>query len=308
MEIALMIEGQNGLTWEKWQRLARRTEELGFVGLFRSDHFTNAEPPDKDSLELWLSLAWLADNSRELEFGPLVAPISFRHPVFIARWGKDLDALSAGRLVLGVGAGWQRREHEMFGLPLLQVEARFDRFEEGVEVVHRLLRSEGPVDFDGDYFQLRQAQLLPPPMAPGRPPILVGGNGPLRTLPLVAAYADQWNAVLIRPEEFRRLNERLDDLLRDNGRPPDSVRRSLMTTIVFGESEAEVEALAEKRGFSVEELQAGPAVVGTGQQVRRQLEVYRKAGVERIMLQWLELEDLDRLARLAESIMPVFHA
>ncbi|MFB6253575.1 MAG: LLM class flavin-dependent oxidoreductase, partial [Halobacteriaceae archaeon] len=134
-DIALMIEGQNGLTWDRWQRIGHTAEQLGFQGLFRSDHFTNPEGPMKDSLELWVSLTWLAANTEDIEFGPLVTPMSFRDPVFTARMGKDVDNLADGRLILGVGAGWQKREHDMFGYDLLDIPERFDRFEEGVEVI-----------------------------------------------------------------------------------------------------------------------------------------------------------------------------
>ena len=160
IEIGIMIEGQNGLTWPRWQRLVKLVEDLGFVGLFRSDHFTNAKGPDKASLELWTSLTWLASHTSSIEFGPLVSPVSFRHPSFTARYAAAVDDLSGGRLILGLGAGWQEREHHLFGHDLLDLPARFDRLEEGLEVITRLLRSEGPTTFEGDYFQIREAQLL----------------------------------------------------------------------------------------------------------------------------------------------------
>src|SRR5512138_1343759 len=140
LEIAIMIEGQNGLTWPRWQQIVRLVEDAGFVGLFRSDHFTNGNPPDKESLELWVSLTWLAANTKRIEFGPLVTPFSFRHPVHTARMAAAVDDLSNGRLVLGMGAGWNEREHELFGFDLLKPNERFDRLEEGLEVVTRLLK------------------------------------------------------------------------------------------------------------------------------------------------------------------------
>ena len=155
LEIAIMIEGQNGLTWQRWQKIARLVEETRFAGLFRSDHFTNPNPPDIASLELWTSLTWLAGNTQRIEFGPLVTPFSFRHPVFTARMASAVDDLSQGRLVLGLGAGWQEREHRLFGFDLLEPAERFDRFEEGLEVVTRLLQSDEPVTFEGRYYQLR---------------------------------------------------------------------------------------------------------------------------------------------------------
>ncbi len=107
MDIAIMIEGQNGLNWPRWQRIARAVEDLGFAGLYRSDHFTNGAPPDLDSLELWVSLTWLASNTKRIQFGPMVTPLSYRHPVLTARMAAAVDDLSGGRLTLGVGAGWQ---------------------------------------------------------------------------------------------------------------------------------------------------------------------------------------------------------
>ncbi|MCB0132306.1 MAG: LLM class F420-dependent oxidoreductase, partial [Caldilineaceae bacterium] len=228
MDIAIMIEGQNGLTWPRWQRMARAVEELGFAGLYRSDHFTNAEPPDRDSLELWVSLTWLATNTKRIEFGPLVTPFSFRHPAFTARMGKDVDDLSGGRLILGVGGGWQEREHTMFDFDLLPIPARFARFQEGLEVVTRLLRSDDPVTFSGDYYTVRDAVLLPQPARAGGPPLLIGGNGPVRTLPLVAQYAEEWNGVYLTPADFAQRNQLLDELLAANGRQPGDVKRSLM--------------------------------------------------------------------------------
>jgi F420-dependent oxidoreductase-like protein len=307
LDIALMIEGQDGLTWDRWQRLARAAEDLGFAGLYRSDHFTNPDLPNKDSLELWTSLTWLASHTERIEFGPLVTPASFRHPVHTARMGKDVDALSGGRLTLGVGGGWEAREHRMFGFPLLKGDGRFNRFAESVEVIHRLLRSEGPITFAGDYYQLQQAELLPPPAEPGRPPLLIGGNGRERTLPLAARWADEWNGVFIPAAMFRDLNQHLTELLGEVDRPPRAVRRSIMTNITFGRDQEDLESAAAARGSSVAALKEGANIVGVGSEVLPLIDAYRQAGAERIMLQWRQLDDLDGIAALAETVLPEFH-
>ncbi len=300
MEIGIMIEGQNGLNWPRWQRIARAVEDLGFVGLWRSDHFTNPSPPDKDSLELWVSLTWLAAHTRRILFGPLVTPFSFRHPVWTARMAKDVDDLSGGRLVLGVGAGWQEREHRMFGFALLPVADRFARFAEGVQVVRQLLRSDTPVTFHGRFYRLEEAVLLPRPQRPGGPPLLIGGNGERRTLPLVARFADEWNAVYIPPARFAALNRRLDALLAAEGRRREDVRRSLMTGLVFGRTDQE---LRERlRGRDPDTLRACGVIVGTPATVTEQLRAFAEAGVQRIMLQWLDLDDLDGLEALARAV------
>src|SRR5690606_28685180 len=122
--------------------------------------------PDQDSLELWVSLTWLADNTERIEFGPLVTPVSFRHPTMTARMAAAVDDLSNGRLILGVGAGWQEREHYNYGWELLDIPARFQRFEEGLEVISRLLHSDQPVNFEGDFYRLHDAILLPRPDRP----------------------------------------------------------------------------------------------------------------------------------------------
>jgi alkanesulfonate monooxygenase SsuD/methylene tetrahydromethanopterin reductase-like flavin-dependent oxidoreductase (luciferase family) len=140
IEVAIMLEGQNGLTWERWQRIARAVEELGFVGLYRSDHYTNAGPPDKDSLELWVSLTWLASHTSRIEFGPLVSPVSFRQPVMTARMASAVDDLSNGRLIsVSARAGRSGNIHN-YGWDLLDVPGRFARFEEGLQIISHLLQ------------------------------------------------------------------------------------------------------------------------------------------------------------------------
>ena len=305
IEVAIMLEGQHGLNWSRFQRIARAVEDLGFVGLYRSDHYTNANPPDMDSLELWVSLTWLASHTQRIEFGPMVSPVSFRQPTMTARMASAVDDLSNGRLHLGLGAGWQVREHTNYGWDLLDVKPRMDRFEEGLEVINQLLHSDEPVDFAGDYYRVQEGILLPRPQRPGGPPILIGGNGPKRTLPLVAKYAKEWNAVYLTAADVKERNVLLDELLAANGRQPGDVRRSLMTGLIFGRDEAEVAAKLAPRKVTYEELQQrGNIAVGTGNQIVEQLGRWAEAGVYRVMLQWMDLDDLDGLEAMAQSVLP----
>jgi F420-dependent oxidoreductase-like protein len=303
LEIAVMIEGQNGLTWPRWQKIVRLVEDLGFIGLFRSDHFTNSNPPDIDSLELWMSLTWLASNTKRIEFGPLVTPFSFRHPVHTARMAMAVDDLSNGRLVLGLGAGWNQREHHLFGFDLLEPNSRFDRFDEGMQVVTRLLQSDEPVTFEGQYYQLHDATLLPRPRRTGGPRIVIGGNGVKRTLSYVVRYASEWNCVSLPPKDFANLNARLDELLTEAGRSPDSVRRSMMTGCVFGKDEATLNQKITEYGRTLGELQQRGTVAGSLSAVKEQLAALEEAGLQRVMLQWLSLDDLESLEVLAKGIL-----
>jgi F420-dependent oxidoreductase-like protein len=300
-EVAIMIEGQEGLDWARWRRLARTVEDSGYAGLFRSDHFTNPTGPVLDALELWSSLTWLAENTSRIEFGPLVSPVSFRHPVITAWTASTVDNLAGGRLRLGLGAGWQEREHEAHGFDLLETGLRFARFEEGLEVVTRLLQSDEPVSFAGEFYRLRDALLKPRSPRPGGPPIVIGGNGPRRTLPLAARYADEWNAVFATPERFSELSARLDELLREADRRPDGVRRTLMTRVVFGRTGADVER--KLAGRSAGDLRDRGIIVGTAPEVAEGLGRLDEAGVQRVMLQWLETDDVDGLEAMADSVL-----
>ena len=303
MEIAIMIEGQNELNWPRWQKLAAAVENLGFAGLFRSDHFTNGAPPDLDSLELWTSLTWLASHTKRIEFGSLVSPVSFRHPALTARMAAAVDDLSGGRLTLGLGAGWQEREHHLFGFDLLPMKERFDRLEDGLEVITRLLKSDRPATFEGKYFQLRGATLLPRPIRPGGPRILIGGNGEKRTLSIVARYADEWNAIFALPAEFARLNAVLDEVLKFHSRAPESVKRSMMTGLRFGRTRQELNEKLSARNQTAEELRKRGVIVGVGEEVVEQLKGLQEAGLQRVMLQWLDLDDLKSLEALAKAVL-----
>ncbi len=302
LEVAVMIEGQNGIDWARWKRIVATVEVSGYAGLFRSDHFTNPKGPVLDALELWSSLTWLAENTSRIEFGPLVSPVSFRHPVITAWQASAVDNLAGGRLRLGVGAGWQEREHEAYGFDLLDIDRRFARFEEGLEVITRLLGNEEPVSFDGGFYRLRDAVLMPRSPRLGGPPIVIGGNGPRRTLPLAARYADEWNAVFVTADKFAELNARLDELLQEAGRMPNQVRRTLMTRVIFGRTTAEVERKLEDE--TADELRSRGIIVGTGPEVAEQLGPLGEAGVQRVMLQWLETDDIDGLGTMAQSVLP----
>ncbi|HEU5227627.1 MAG TPA: LLM class flavin-dependent oxidoreductase [Ktedonobacteraceae bacterium] len=314
MEISLYLEGQNGLTWDRWKRFVSLVEPCGFDGLFRSDHFTGPTPPDKNSLEMIVSLTYLADHTRHIHFGPLVAPVSIRHPVLLARQAAAIDDLSGGRMILGVGAGWEKREHQLFGFERGPLAHRMARLEEALEVMTRLLQENEPVTYEGSFYQLHDAMLLPRPQRPGGPPILIGGNRPT-ILPLVARYARVWNALAISPQAFRESCQALDMLLRDLGRKPGDVKRTMSTSLNIGRTMEELNRSLQWR-FNVPEYAELPldefvetlhatrhALVGTPDQVIAQIHRFMEAGVEEIMLQWWNMDDTASLHVFAEDVL-----
>jgi F420-dependent oxidoreductase-like protein len=306
IEVAIMIEGQNGLNWKRWQRITSVVEASGYKGLYRSDHYTNANPPDMDSLECWVSLTWLATHTKRIEFGPLVTPISFRHPTHTARMAAAVDDLSGGRLTLGIGAGWQEREHTNYGWDLLEPKERFTRLEEGLKVITQLLKSDNPVNFSGNYYHVNEGILLPRPMRVGGPPILIGGNGIKRTLPLVARFAQEWNAILIPPSEIARLNAQLDEYIMEQGRQSQDVHRSLMTGCVFGLDQNDVERkvnLRTRGQRTAAELRQRGLIVGTVEEIVEQCQQLSNVGIHRVMLQWLDLDDTLGLEKMAAGIL-----
>lgn len=302
IEVALMIEGQDGLNWPRWKALAEAAEDFGLAGLYRSDHFSNPEGPHKDALEAWSSFTYLAAETRRIEFGPMVSPVSFRNPVVSAWSAAAVDDLSGGRFNMGLGAGWQEREHTSYGFELLEVKDRFARFEEGVLVVKLLLQSDDPIVFDGAYYHLEDALLLPRPARAGGPPIVIGGNGEKRTMPLAAKYAAEWNGVFVTPARFAELSAHLDRLLAAEGRSSDSMRRTLMHRVTVGKTDADVARKTE--GVDVAGLKERGALIGTPNAIAEGLLAFDSAGVQRIMAQLHDMTDLDGVELLGTKVLP----
>jgi F420-dependent oxidoreductase-like protein len=299
MDIALMVEGQDGLNWDRWRAIAHMAEEVGFVGLYRSDHFTNPVGPYKDSLECWISLAYLASNTERLEFGPMVTPVSFRHPAMLVRQAAAVADLSGGRLQFGIGAGWQQREHRNYSYELGSVPERMTRFREAVQIMAHLLHSEEPLEFSGEHFQMHEAVLFPRPKH--RVPIVIGGSGKQVTLPLVARFGDEWNIGPRSPDNFAELNGYLNALIDRAGRPREAVRRSMMIFLRTGRDQADLDArLAAKplpEGLS-------SIVVATHAQLKSHLDRLHAAGVQRAILNWFDdFDDIDGMAELGRAVL-----
>ena len=205
IQLTVMIEAQEGLTWERWQALARTAEDAGYAGLFRSDHLTGLfGDPRRGSLDAWASLTWLASHTRRIRFGPMVCPLTFHHPALLAKRAAAVAELSGGRFDLGIGAGWHEGEHAMFGVPFPPLKERLDRLECGARVIRALWRGE-PVTLEQSYYPLREAQSFPLPLG-GGVPLIVGGRGERRTLRVVAEHADEWNVTRVTPTASQRLS------------------------------------------------------------------------------------------------------
>jgi len=317
VSISVQVEGVMGLTWSTWQALVAQTDALGFAGLFCSDHFVFRAAPDHPSLDVMTALTYAASHTERVHFGALVTPISFREPVMLARQALALDDLSGGRMILGVGAGWNEREHRMFGYPLGDIPTRMARFTEALAVISALLRSDEPVTFAGQFYQLNEAALLPRPQRPGGPRLMIGGSGPRRTLPLVAKYADEWNASGMFADDVRERNALLDTLLVQAGRRPRDVKRTMMKLVLCGRNTAEYErrlvglrrqaifadlptdALVEKARTDMK------GIVGTPAEVAAQLRAYADAGIEEIMAQSFAVDDLEGWQVLADEVLPL---
>ena len=284
MRIGLMVEGQNGLTWERWEHILAMAERLAFPTVFRSDHYFIGR--QQDSLEAYLSFVMAAAKTSNIRFGPLVTPVTFRSPVDVGRMAAQVSQLSGGRFVMGLGAGWNEAEHRAYGIPFPAVKERFDRLDEAIRLM-RTLWSGGSASFEGRFYRLDGAECLPKPHG-GRPPLLIGGGGEKRTLRLVASYADEWNAVNLTPDVFRQKLEVLERHCEAEGRDPATIRKSMMTFGIVGPNEAALDRATQR----LMGMWGAPAGATPAQ--------FREGTKARGMVSGTTDEVVDTLGRLAE--------
>ncbi|HEV2358871.1 MAG TPA: TIGR03560 family F420-dependent LLM class oxidoreductase [bacterium] len=314
--VGLMIEGQEGLTWDRWRRLAEAADTLGFESLWRSDHlFSLFGVATRPGLDTWPSLAYLALNTRRIRFGPLVCPITFRHPAMLAREAAAIEVLSGGRLELGVGAGWNDGEHQAFGIPYPPVGERIRRLDEGIQVMLALW-ADAPARFAGKFYRLDGGTAWPKPAQRPRMPLIVGGKGP-RLLEVVARHADEWNCGGSQPPASVRERTRiLEAACRKVGRDPATIRRSWMGGILIGETGTALERRARKIQEYVPPRAATPAaklpgelqeagwLVGTPEEIVGQMRALSAEGIARFNLQFFDQDDLDAVRLIAEDVLP----
>ena len=208
-----MIEGQEDVTWDQWVALARACEESGIETLFRSDHYLSVQGAHgRASLDAWATLNALAAITSRLRLGTLVSPATFRHPSVLAKMVVTADHVSAGRVELGMGAGWLEAEHRAYGFPFADTRTRMDVLAEQLEIVHRSWEP-GPFSFRGEHYTVEELDALPKPVQQPHPPLLVGGSGGRRSLALAARWADEYNMPFASPERCREVRDALPEAL-----------------------------------------------------------------------------------------------
>src|SRR6266568_1812585 len=297
-QLGIMIEGQEGLNWERWRNLCRDVEALGFASLRRSEHLISLMGDDsRDCIDCWTSLALAAEWTKKIQFGPMVSPMTFHQAAVLARQAASVDVLSKGRLILGVGAGWNEREHEMFGVPFLTLGERMDLFEQGVERIRDTWAKSNPKPAQNPI------------------PLLMGGVGEKRALPLAAREAAEWNYTRLDHEEYRHKRSVLNEVCKQIGRDPATLRYSVMVSYIIGRDKSELRERAVNlskvvprlgRDSPDETLAAArqSMFVGTPDEVAEQIKRYAKLGVELFMLQHFLLDDRDALELLASDVIP----
>jgi F420-dependent oxidoreductase-like protein len=312
MRVCLMIEGQEGVTWDDWVRLARLTELHGLEGLFRSDHYTAIIRPDADALDAWATLAGLAAITTRIRLGTMVSPVTFRHPSVLARMAVTVDHISGGRVEVGMGSGWYEREHEAHGFPFLDGKRRFELFVEQVEIVVRSWTEER-FDHDGFVYQLRDQQALPRPVQQPHPPLILGGGVKPRFAALAARYATEVNTLGASNDELRERKRELDRACAEAGRDPATLEFSVMTSCFLGGDPSEaIERVARFLSIRGEEADAKAMfearrdrwLVGSVDEVAERLAGLHELGVTRVFLQHLSHDDDEMVALIGERLLP----
>jgi F420-dependent oxidoreductase-like protein len=315
VRFCLMIEGQEGVTWEQWLSLALACEEHGFEALFTSDHYYSVmDARDRGSSDAWTVLAALAARTERVRVGTLVSPVTFRHPTVLAKAATTVDRISGGRVELGMGAGWWTEEHETHGFPFPSTGVRVQMLEEQLEIVHGLFK-EPRFSFEGQHYTLRDCPFAPKPVQQPHLPIIVGGKGGPRIARLAARWADEYNTYFVRPPEAREQYARIREAVDAEGRDQGTFTTSLMVGVVVGVDRGEllrrVERLMEIQGATESSpedhlayLEGRGYVTGTPDQAGEWLAAFEAAGVQRIMLQDLLVDDLEMVALLGSEVFP----
>ena len=307
----IFTEPQQGASYDDLLAVARTAEELGFDGFFRSDHYLRmgGGDPGPGPTDAWVTLAGLARETSRVRLGTLVTAGTFRLPGPLAITVAQVDAMSGGRVELGIGAGWFDDEHRAHGIPFPSTRERFDRLEEQLAIITGMWTT--PVgemfSFHGRYYELTDSPALPKPFQQPHPPIIVGGYGTKRTPALAARYAQEFNLAFPPLDYYAEQVQRVKRVCADAGRDPASLRTTVALVVCCGRDEAEFRRRAAAIGRQPDELRENGAA-GLPGEVVQTLRAFEAAGAEDAYLQVLDVSDLEHLALLAAEVMPAVAA
>ena len=307
MDLRIFTEPQQGASYDELVAVARAAERHGFSAFFRSDHYlkmgdVTGLPGPTDA---WITLAGIARETTTIRLGTLVTASTFRHPGVLAISVAQVDAMSGGRVELGIGAAWYDAEHTAYGIPFPPMGERFDRLEEQLAVLTGLWSTpEGThFDFEGSHYTLVDSPALPKPVQRPGPPIVIGGWGPKRTPRLAATYAAEFNLGFASPEDSGAQFDVVRGACRARDRDPDGMVFSVAQVLCCGTTDQEIARRAAAIGREVDELREH-GLCGTPDEVVAKLERFADVGAGRAYLQVLDLSDLDHLALVGEQVLP----
>ena len=308
-----MIEGQEDVSWEDWKALAGACESAGVSTLFRSDHYLSVlDRSRRGSLDAWGTICALGAVTDTLRLGTLVSPATFRHPAVLAKMATTADHITAGRVELGIGAGWWQAEHDAYGFPLAPIGVRIDVLEEQCELIVRSWRG-GEFSFHGAHYSAEHAEPLPLPVQPGGPPLILGGTGKPRSIALAARLADEYNVPEMTVSQMAAVRRKLDAACEAIGRDPASLPLSLNTGWIVADDRPELEdrlahLAAWEGATSTARYREGLLeswIVATTEEALELVGRLQAAGVSRIMAQQLlhwDLDAVELLGRMAASL------
>ena len=301
MRLRVFTEPQQGASYDVQLRLARHAEAAGFDAFFRSDHYLRmgGGDPSPGPTDSWITLAGLARETSTIRLGTLVNSATFRMPGPLAIAVAQVDAMSGGRVEMGLGAGWFDREHEAYGIPFLGTGGRFDVLEEQLAIVTGLWATEGGFSFEGKHYTVVDSPGLPKPAQRPGPPVIVGGGGPKRTPALAARFADEFNCGFRTPDLTAEQFGRVRAAVAAEGRTR-PLRYSVAHTVCCGRTDAEIARRAEAIGRPVDKIH----VSGTPEEVVARIRAFKDIGADTFYAQLMDMADLDHVDLIASEVMP----
>ncbi len=307
VRVRAFVGGERAATYDQLRALAVVAEDHGFEGFFRSDHYlaTGAAPGGPGPTDAWTTLAGLARDTSRLRLGTLVSAATFRPPGPLAIVVAEVDAMSGGRIELGLGTGYHEAEHLAYGLPFPSLGERFERLAEQLEIVTGLWATPdgGRFSFEGRHYRLSVDGDLPRPVQRPRPPVIVGGEGRRRTPALAARFADEFNIGLHDLDAARAQFDRVRRACEEVGRDPAGLRSSGVLVACCGADEAEVRHRADVVGLPVEQLRAAGAA-GRPDEVVARCRQLAELGVDPLYLQFRDPDDADHLRLVGDEVIP----